>query len=150
MNRAYCTSRHHAGFEGGVIRHELTLSCVHVPVGGVLTQGVTHAQGHKDWLFGAAWVTERHLVTCSRDRSVKLWQINEDGPAVCSTPLHTSLLHKVWGYCAAVMHTSLMHSMQSPAVRWIRVFPILIAHTLFGHWYKAIGQRCAVFHALAS
>ena len=52
-------------------------------------------QGHKDWLFGAAWVTERHLVTCSRDKSVKLWQVREEGPAVNSTPLHTSHLHKV-------------------------------------------------------
>ncbi len=58
-----------------------------------------HAQGHKDWLFGAAWVTERHLISCSRDKSVKLWQINVDGPAVCSTPLHTSLLHKVRSCC---------------------------------------------------
>lgn len=47
-----------------------------------------------DWLFGVAWVTDRHLVTCSRDKSVKLWEVAEGGPAVNETPLHTALLHK--------------------------------------------------------
>ena len=55
-----------------------------------------HTQGHVDWLFGAAWVTERHVVTCSRDKSVKLWHVSEtqEGGPVNQTPLHTALLHK--------------------------------------------------------
>ena len=52
-----------------------------------------------DWLFGAAWVTDRHVVTCSRDKSVKLWHVSgveEGGNGVNYIPLHTSLMHKVW------------------------------------------------------
>lgn len=48
-----------------------------------------------DWLFGVAWVTERHLITGSRDKSVKLWQVAEEGPAMNVTPLHTALQHRV-------------------------------------------------------
>ena len=70
-------------------------------------------QGHKDWLFGAAWVTERHLISCSRDKSVKLWQINVDGPSVCSTPLHTSLLHKV--------NIRYLFSSQRTCCHWMRL-----------------------------
>ena len=31
--------------------------------------------GHRDWVFGVAWVTDYHLITCSRDRSVALWNV---------------------------------------------------------------------------
>lgn len=29
--------------------------------------------GHLDWVFGLDWITERHLVTGSRDRTLALW-----------------------------------------------------------------------------
>ena len=34
------------------------------------TRSVT---GHLDWVFGLDWITERHLVTGSRDRTLALW-----------------------------------------------------------------------------
>jgi hypothetical protein len=34
-------------------------------------------QGHLDWVFGAAWVSDRHLVTGSRDGGMALWHIRE-------------------------------------------------------------------------
>ena len=34
-------------------------------------------QGHLDWVFGAAWVSDRHLVTGSRDGAMALWNIQQ-------------------------------------------------------------------------
>lgn len=34
-------------------------------------------QGHLDWVFGSAWVSDRHLVTGSRDGALALWDIPE-------------------------------------------------------------------------
>ena len=39
---------------------------------------VTTLIGHRDWLFGCPWVSDRHVVTGSRDGAVALWNVNPD------------------------------------------------------------------------
>lgn len=34
---------------------------------------------HADWIFGLAWVTDQHFVSCSRDGTIKLWSVKEPG-----------------------------------------------------------------------
>ena len=41
-----------------------------------LTPGLT-LTGHTDWVFGLAWLTPRHVVSASRDRSLALWALPE-------------------------------------------------------------------------
>ncbi|KAK9827700.1 hypothetical protein WJX81_001747 [Elliptochloris bilobata] len=45
--------------------------------------------GHDDWVFGIAWITERHLVTGSRDRTVRLWCTDADSGRPNTQPLVT-------------------------------------------------------------
>jgi len=35
--------------------------------------------GHQDWVFGTAWVSDDHILTASRDATVKLWKVGENG-----------------------------------------------------------------------
>ena len=47
--------------------------------------------GHADWVFGLDWVTERHVVTGSRDRSVALWGVRAGGGGDAANPVSTPL-----------------------------------------------------------
>jgi hypothetical protein len=49
-----------------------------------------------DWVFGAAWVTDDHFVTASRDCTVKLWRVggyNEQNRFVNCSPLDSQTQH---------------------------------------------------------
>ncbi|KAL3151622.1 hypothetical protein ABBQ38_012613 [Trebouxia sp. C0009 RCD-2024] len=50
--------------------------------------------GHQDWLFGVTWLTDRHLVTASRDHTVKLWCTDDPNGSTGYKPLETRWDHK--------------------------------------------------------
>ncbi|KAI8471738.1 MAG: WD40-repeat-containing domain protein [Monoraphidium minutum] len=54
--------------------------------------------GHADWVFGLAWVTESHFVSCSRDGTIKLWCVGQPGEegyvAEAAAPLASVLDNK--------------------------------------------------------
>ena len=52
-------------------------------------------QGHTDWVFGMAWLTEKHLATCSKDHTIALWSVDAEGEHTTKTPLQTITDHKV-------------------------------------------------------
>ncbi|KAL0027315.1 hypothetical protein WJX77_012210 [Trebouxia sp. C0004] len=50
--------------------------------------------GHRDWLFGVTWLTDRHIVTGSRDHSIKLWRSDEDNGTANYRPLESRTDHR--------------------------------------------------------
>jgi len=55
---------------------------------------VQHFKAHHDWIFGLDWVTDVHLVTGSRDRSVRLWKVDGDRGDVVHEALYSRSVHK--------------------------------------------------------
>ncbi|KAA6416603.1 MAG: hypothetical protein FRX49_13433 [Trebouxia sp. A1-2] len=50
--------------------------------------------GHRDWLFGVTWLTDRHIVTGSRDHSIKLWRNDEANGTANYRPLESRTDHR--------------------------------------------------------
>jgi WD40 repeat protein len=48
--------------------------------------------GHGDWVFGAEWIDDDTLWTCSRDKTVKIWRIAADDASSVIAP-GTTLKH---------------------------------------------------------
>ncbi|KAK9837622.1 hypothetical protein WJX74_001605 [Apatococcus lobatus] len=50
--------------------------------------------GHQDWLFGASWITEQHIATASRDKTIKLWDVGACQDAINLDPVESVEAHE--------------------------------------------------------
>jgi len=50
-------------------------------------------QGHKDWIFASKFVDNEYLVSASRDTTVSLWRVQDQGDPALITPLLTRREH---------------------------------------------------------
>ena len=51
--------------------------------------------GHRDWIFGLSWLNDRQFISASRDRTMKVWTV-DDKESVCYSPVKTvELVNKV-------------------------------------------------------
>lgn len=49
---------------------------------------------HQDWIFGLAWITDCHIATGSRDKTINLWKVEEGSLAINPYPLTHSDMHR--------------------------------------------------------